>query len=153
MPVAGAPALATVGVAEDLSTFGDQDLIDALDTLREVDDVNLVSIPDAMASLAGVTAANVQQAMITHCEQMADRFAVLDALAPVAAQPLFGANSVDEQRNGLGSGECSALYYPGSSPARGRGDPLLVPPSGHVCGIIARSDGSRACTRRRPASW
>ena len=154
MPLAGAPALLTpFGTAENLTTFGDQDLIDALDTLREIDDVNMVSIPDAMASLAGITAANVQQAMVAHCEQMADRFAVLDALAPVAGQPLFGAGSVDEQRNGLDTERgYAALYYPWLQvrPA-GRGDPVLVPPSGHVCGIFARSDNTKG-VHKAPAN-
>jgi phage tail sheath protein FI len=153
LPAAGAPALGTVGVQEDLTTLGDQDLIDALDTLREVDDVNLVSVPDCMAQLAGVTPANVQQAAIAHCEQLADRFAVLDALAPAPGQPLFGANSVDEQRNGLDSERgYGALYYPWLQvrPA-GRGDPVLVPPSGHVCGIMARSDNTKG-VHKAPAN-
>ncbi|MGE0441801.1 MAG: phage tail sheath family protein [Gemmatimonadales bacterium] len=153
LPLAGAPAQTVVGVAEDLTTLGDQDLIDALDTLREIDDVNLISIPDCMAGLPGVTAANVQQAIITHCEQMADRFGVLDALAPVAGQPLFGAGSVDEQRNGLDTERgYAALYYPWLQvrPA-GRGDPVLVPPSGHVCGIFARSDNSKG-VHKAPAN-
>ena len=142
-----------MGVPEDLTTLGDQDLIDALDTLREIDDVNMISIPDCMAGLPGVTAANVQQAIITHCEQMADRFGVLDALAPVAGQPLFGTGSVDEQRNGLDTERgYAALYYPWLQvrPA-GRGDPVLVPPSGHVCGIFARSDNSKG-VHKAPAN-
>ncbi|HKP27924.1 MAG TPA: phage tail sheath subtilisin-like domain-containing protein [Gemmatimonadales bacterium] len=153
LPAAGAPTQTSTGTAEDLTTFGDQDLIDALDTLREIDDVNMVSIPDCMAGLPGVTAANVQQAIITHCEQMADRFAVLDALAPVAGQPLFGTGSVDEQRNGLDTERgYAALYYPWLQvrPA-GRGDPVLVPPSGHVCGIFARSDNSKG-VHKAPAN-
>ena len=153
LPLAGAPALAIVGTAEDLTALGDQDLIDALDTLREKDDVNLVAVPDCMAQLAGVTPATVQQAVIAHCEQLADRFAVLDALAPVPAQPLFGVNSVDEQRNGLDSERgYSALYYPWLQvrPA-GRGDPILVPPCGHVCGIMARSDNTKG-VHKAPAN-
>jgi phage tail sheath protein FI len=154
LPLAGAPALATVGTAEDLTTLGDQDLIDALDTLREIDDVNLVSVPDCMASIgATLTPATVQQAVIAHCEQLADRFAVLDAIAPAPGQLLFGAGSVDEQRNGLDSERgYAALYYPWLQvrPA-GRGDPVLVPPSGHVCGIIARSDNSKG-VHKAPAN-
>jgi hypothetical protein len=153
LPIAGAPALGTVGTPEDLTALGDQHLIDALDTLREIDDVNLVSVPDCMATLAGVTPATVQQAVIAHCEQLADRFAVLDALAPVPRQLLFGAGSVDEQRNGLDSERgFAALYHPWLQvrPA-GRGDPILVPPSGHVCGIIARSDNSKG-VHKAPAN-
>lgn len=154
LPVAGAPNQTSVGAAEDLTTIGDQDLIDALETLREVDDVNLVAVPDCMADLpATLTPAIVQQAVITHCEQMADRFAVLDALIPVPSQPLFGTGSVDQQRSGLDSERgYAALYYPWLQvrPA-GRGDPVLVPPSGHVCGIMARSDNSKG-VHKAPAN-
>jgi phage tail sheath protein FI len=153
LPVAGAPALSSTGTAENLAALGDQDLIDALDTLREIDDVNLIAVPDCMASLAGLTASNVQQAVITHCEQLADRFAVLDALAPVPGQPLFGVGSVDEQRSGLDSERgYAALYYPWLQVRPGgRGDPVLVPPCGHVCGIVARSDNTKG-VHKAPAN-
>ncbi|NIP86534.1 MAG: phage tail sheath family protein, partial [Planctomycetales bacterium] len=62
----GAVALAG-GANEDLSTLGDQDYIDALETLREIDEVSLVAAP-------GVTSPPVQQALIAHCELLADRF-------------------------------------------------------------------------------
>src|SRR4029453_6868056 len=37
LPLAGAPAQTTVGVPEDLTTLGDQDLIDARDAVRDID--------------------------------------------------------------------------------------------------------------------
>ncbi|MBD2089951.1 phage tail sheath subtilisin-like domain-containing protein [Microcoleus sp. FACHB-1515] len=132
------------GENENLATIDDQDYIDALETLREIDDVNLIAIPDR-------TTAPVQQAVITHCEQMGDRFAVLDA--STADLKLFGAGSVEAQRRGLDSTRgYSALYYPWLRvPPTGRGDPVLVPPSGHVCGIIARSDTLRG-VHKAPAN-
>jgi Bacteriophage tail sheath protein len=138
------------GAAENLATMADVDFIDAIDTLRTVDDVNLLAVPDCLAGLAGVNAVAVQQAMIAHCELLGDRFAVLDA------QPgldLFGATSIETQRLGLDSARgYAALYYPWLRvrPA-GVGDPLLVPPSGHVCGIIARSDNTRG-VHKAPAN-
>ena len=94
--------------------------------------------------------ATVQQAVIAHCEQMADRFAVLDARPGLG---LFGAGSIEEQRKGLDSTRgYAALYYPSLRvPRVGPGAPILVPPSGHVCGIIARSDNTRG-VHKAPAN-
>ncbi len=137
------PSALTGGDDEDLSDLDDQDFIDALDELRAIDDVNLIAIPDNRTDA-------VQQQLISHCEQMADRFAVLDADAGL---PLFGDDSIEDQRRGVDSMRgYSALYYPWIRvrPA-GRGAPILVPPSGHVCGIIARSDNTRG-VHKAPAN-
>ena len=145
LPLAGAFPLGG-GVDEDLTALTNQDFVDALDTLREIDDVNIIAIPDNTSDV-------VQQALIAHCEQLGDRFAVLDPLRPAPDQPLFGANSIEEQRLGVDSTRgYAALYYPWLrvSPA-GAGAPILVPPSGHVCGIMARSDATRG-VHKAPAN-
>jgi phage tail sheath protein FI len=87
----------------------------------------------------------VQQGIIGHCELLADRFGVLDPLPGVV---LFGdANTagVDQQRPGLDSARgYAALYYPWVRVEHaGGGKPVLVPPSGHVCGHIAWTDINR----------
>jgi phage tail sheath protein FI len=141
------------GAPEDISTMTDVDFIDAIDTLRMIDDVNLLSVPDCLSGIGGVTTANVQQAMIAHCEQLGDRFAVLDA-EPGA--PLFDTPAtpgIETQRRGVDSTRgYAALYYPWLRvrPAAA-GEPILVPPSGHVCGIIARSDNTRG-VHKAPAN-
>jgi phage tail sheath protein FI len=128
----------TGGATENLAIMTDQDFIDALDTLREIDDVNIIAIPDRIT-------APVQQAVIAHCEQMHERFAVLDALRPAPDQPLFGPNSIEQWRQGVDSTRgYAALYYPWLRVRAASGGVLiLVPPSGHICGIIARVDNSR----------
>ena len=130
----GAPVDLTGGTNEDLMTMGNVDYIDALDIRREVDDVNMIAIPDAADSLV------VQQAVIAHCEQLGDRFAVLDALMPVPNQPLFGANSVEAQRLGLDSTRgYAALFYPWLRVApAGAGAPILVPPSAITAAVSTR---------------
>ena len=79
----------------------------------------------------------VQQTMIEHCEIMKDRVAILDAA--------FGADlqEVQEWRRNWDS-KYAAFYYPWIRVD----DPLrldnqitrLIPPSGHIVGIYARSD-------------
>jgi phage tail sheath protein FI len=141
----------TGGGDEDLTAILDQHFIDALETLRRIDDVNLVAIPDCLRlPPAQGSALTVQQAMITHCEQTADRFAVLDALPGL---PLFGDDSIETQRAGLDSpGGYGGLYYPWLRVRPvGPGAPILVPPSGHVCGIIARTDTTRG-VHKAPAN-
>jgi hypothetical protein len=124
------------GADEDLTNLGDAEYLDALDTLRDVDDVNLVAVP-------AVTTPTVQQAVIAHCQQLADRFAVLDAAPSLPPFAIGADHGVDSQRAGLDSaGGYAALYYPWLRvPPPRNGAPILVPPSGHVCGIIARSHG------------
>jgi hypothetical protein len=148
-PVAAPPdtvpttlAVNTTGAAETLP-LGDGDFIDALDTLRRIDEVTLVACPDR-------TTPGVQQQIIAHCEQLADRFAVLDS-AP--DRTLSGPNSIENQRNGVDSARgYAALYYPWIRVQNATRDAtMLVPPSGHVCGIMARSDNTRG-VHKAPAN-
>lgn len=141
------------GRNENLSGITDQNFTAALDVLDRIDDVNLVTIPDAVTLVNAAQRTSVQQAVIAHCERMQDRFGVLDGLRPVPNQPLFGAGSVEEQRQALDSSSgYAALYYPWlrvSSFTPGAFE--LIPPSGHICGIIARSDSARG-VHKAPAN-
>ena len=76
------------GADENLTALGDPDYLDALATLRRIDDVNIIAIPDNTGPV-------VQQALITHCEQMQDRFAVLDAKSNLS---LFEAGAIQVER-------------------------------------------------------
>jgi phage tail sheath protein FI len=134
MPAASAANLAG-GTVEDLTTIADQDFIDALDTLQSIPDANMIAIPDR-------TTPAVQQAVIAQCELLADRFGVLDA--EPGLDP-FAPGQLQAQRAGLDSTRgYAALYYPWLNvlPATGS-DPVLVPPSGHTCGIFALTDQTR----------
>lgn len=131
------------GENENLSDINAQDYIDAIDTLRDIDAVTLVAAP-------GVTEAAVQQALIAHCEMMGDRFAVLDS---IPGAEMFGDDSVEEQRRSVSSTRgFAALYYPWLrtlSAATGKKE--LVPPSGHICGIMTRVDNNRG-VHKAPAN-
>jgi phage tail sheath protein FI len=134
-----------LGADEDLDTLDDSAFATALDNLRRVSDVRLVSIPDGYPRKEGekpkLTAA-VHAAAIAHCEQMADRFAVLD---PEPGLDLFGPTSIETRRAAVDSTRgYSALYYPWVRVARAGVGPLVtVPPSGHVCGLMAHVDDTR----------
>lgn len=96
-------------------------------------DVSQLAVPGAMSRA-------VQNALITHCETMRFRTAILDARGPQ--------NSVADvlaQRN-EGDSVHAALYYPWLEIPDLRARPgtldqvLEIPPSGHVMGLIARTD-------------
>ena len=80
---------------------------------------------------------DVVAAIIRHCEHSRFRFAVIDT-----AQGQADAASLDPRADWDTS--YAAFYYPWiRSPDPQSGVPRLVPPSGHVTGIYARSDTER----------
>lgn len=134
-PAVVASQALTGGANDDPTALTPTDYSNALAALEAIDDVNFIATPDS-------TDISVQLALIAHCENMHDRFAILDA--PRGA-PLFGTDSVEIRRNAVTSANgFAALYYPWLrvAPAAGT-DPILVPPSGHVAGIYARTDTNR----------
>ncbi len=111
--------------------------------LKNIEEISIASIP-------GRTSLDVQSELITHCELMKYRFAVLDSqLGDRLAE-------VQEQR-GLYDTKYAALYYPwlripdpfpDNPQVRGT---VLIPPSGHAIGIYARSDIDRG-VHKAPAN-
>ncbi|HEY6058335.1 MAG TPA: phage tail sheath family protein, partial [Candidatus Limnocylindrales bacterium] len=121
--------------------------------LEAVDTVTMLAVPDLMAvyqqgviDLEGVQA--VQLAMIAHCELMGDRVAILDA------PPGYNAQQIREWRvdkAGYDS-KYASLYWPWIKvfdPLAGQA--VMVPPSGHMAGIWARSDDTRG-VHKAPAN-
>jgi len=134
-PAVAAAAPLTGGAPDQPPSLQAHHYKEALGRLEAIDDVNMIAIPDR-------TDDDVQLAMIAHCERMHDRFAILDS-RPGAK--LSGSGSVVEHRHGVDSTDgYAALYYPWLfvSPATGPGR-VLVPPSGHVAGVFARTDARR----------
>jgi len=147
-PAVGAPETVSadeyVGDAAERTGFGG---------LEAVDEVTMVAVPDLMGAyqrgaidLESVQA--VQSAMIAHCELMGDRMAILDP------PPGLSAQQVREWRTdqaGFDS-KYATLYYPWIKVF----DPLtgtnrFMPPSGHLAGVWARSDGARG-VHKAPAN-
>jgi uncharacterized protein len=121
--------------------------------LETIDEITMVAVPDLMSAhqrglidADGVKA--VQLAVISHCEQMGDRVAVLDTPPDLTAQRV----RVWRQDEAGYDSRFAALYYPWLKvfdPASGQ--TITVPPSGHVAGVWARSDAERG-VHKAPAN-
>lgn len=103
-----------------------------ISALTAIDDISIVAVP-------GQTAQTVQNALIGHCELMRYRVAVLDGIANARLA------DIQAQRQ-LYDSTRAALYHPWlliADPFGRPDDRLVIPPSGHVCGIYARTDTER----------
>ncbi|MBK1699389.1 phage tail sheath family protein [Thiococcus pfennigii] len=145
------PQPTILGVSDSPEALGANHFMDGLNVLRDIDDVNIVCIPDAAAH---PECFSIQQALIEHCVAMRDRVSVLDARPRLAAS---GPNSVEEQRADVESeGGFAALYYPWlvvrdptSSGSVTR--TITIPPCGHIAGVYARTDAERG-VHKAPAN-
>ena len=160
-----------VNVGVDNSIVGDGQGRKGLEVLEESDEIAIVAAP-------GYMDAESYDALLSHCEKMKDRVAILDAppqvskidaltkvaTAPAKAKKSRGA-SEDTKPSGEAKSEADALrprqsdggwgaYYFPHITVR---DPLSpkdlvdVPPSGHIAGIYARSDATRG-VHKAPAN-
>lgn len=139
-----------------------------LGALETIDEVALVAAP-------GFTSAAAYDAVLNHCERMADRVAILDgpesiqsinALTKVASansgskKAAGGAGAAaaagaatDGLRPRNSDGGYGAVYFPwivGRDPMV-PGNLITTPPSGHLAGIYARSDAARG-VHKAPAN-
>lgn len=123
-----------------------------LEALGELDDIAIVALPDAGAMLTADDVQGCADRLISHAERYRYRIAVVDAPAN---------SSISEVREFRGKfdSKYAALYHPwieildplfpnvpGVPPRK-----LLLPPSGFVCGIFARSDIERG-VHKAPAN-
>lgn len=90
----------SVGNTESVPTA--TDYTNAIDTLEAIDEVTLVSCPDAALLLSESNLITVQQEMLAHCAKMKDRIALLDVVNPKTFRDDIGLT-------GLSYG---AAYYP-----------------------------------------
>ncbi|TFG42812.1 MAG: phage tail sheath family protein [Syntrophobacterales bacterium] len=117
-----------------------------LQAFNEVDGINIVCIP-------GITSKTVQIAMIAHCENLKDRFCILDPKKDADM------NAIQDQKEDVVSEKgFAALYYPSiKAPLETvEGSKIkvvheFIPPSGCIAGIYARSDAERG-VHKAPAN-
>jgi len=101
-----------------------------IQALEDIPDISIVLAP-------GIWAADVQSAMIVHCETLKYRFAILDPKDDLSI------DGIQSFRSPLDT-KYAALYYPWlevRDPSVSRN--VICPPSGHVAGVYARVDDDR----------
>lgn len=143
-----------VNVGDD-AIAGDEGQRTGLALLAEVDEVAIVAAP-------GYTDAGSYDALLTHCERLQDRVAILDApeavpsiraLTEVATVEAGGGEAGEGLRPRASEGGYGAFYFPWITVR----DPLApnsivnVAPSGHIAGIWARTDAGRG-VHKAPAN-
>ena len=118
--------------------------------LSIADDVTMVMVPDLINAATNEDGSidlglwkAVQTSLITHCELEANRMAVLDS------PPGMNPQQMAEWRSDVAMYDSAfaAMYYPWikvENPAASNGNAeMLVPPSGHMAGVWARTDETR----------
>jgi phage tail sheath protein FI len=103
--------------------------------LIDASEVSIIGAP-------GITDQTTQMALIDQCQNLLYRFAILDpAPTPSGGPPTM--TTIQAQRD-LYDTEYAAIYFPRvvvTDPLSG--NPLAIPPSGHMAGIYAQTDNSR----------
>jgi len=117
---------------------GDPGKKSGIKALEDIDGINIIAVP-------GISDVKVQNEIISQCELLKDRFAILDA------EPDADIASVQVHRDQLDS-KYAAVYYPWIKIT----DPLekidiFTPPGGSIAGIYARSDTERG-VHKAPAN-
>ncbi|MFE2384305.1 phage tail sheath family protein [Streptomyces misionensis] len=148
-----APASGEVSRLDPAEYVGDAGARTGFGGLEAIDEITMVAVPDLMGAyqrgdIDAEGVRTVQLAVISHCEQMGDRVAVLDAPPGLTAQQV---RTWRNDEAGYDS-RYATLYYPWVrvfDPASGRN--TTVPPSGHIAGVWARSDAERG-VHKAPAN-
>jgi phage tail sheath protein FI len=158
-----------VNIGQNGSLRGDGKRRQGLALLEEIDEVAIVAAP-GFVDLAS------HDALLEHCERLQDRFAILDAPEPVINIDILkkvgtaGVTKTKKTDGEADAGDTSSGETSGARPRtsdRGYGafyfpwiivnDPfspkenVAVPPSGHLAGIYARTDGTRG-VHKAPAN-
>src|SRR5262245_20411800 len=156
-----------VNVGKDGALVGDARERRGLDTLKAVDDIAIVAAP-------GYADSQSYEALLAHCEGMKDRVAILDTAEEVSNIDLLTqvatAKAPRKAKSAEGEGATTPLETPGLRPRQSDGgygavyypwittsdvfkpkELINVPPSGHLAGIYARTDGARG-VHKAPAN-
>jgi len=134
----GDDAYDSLGVGDFIGEDGGSGARTGIVALEDIDEVAICAVP-------GVWAGSVQSALITHCEFLKDRFAILDPQLNLSIE------GIQEFREPFDT-SYAALYHPWLStrdPVSGRD--VEVAPSGHIAGIYARVDVERG-VHKAPAN-
>jgi phage tail sheath protein FI len=129
---------------------GSESTRQGINGLAVAQDVTIVVVPDLITAATkedgsvdlGLWKA-VQTSLISHCEQHGNRMAILDSPPGMTPQ------QIKEWRSDVAMYDSgyAALYYPWikvENPIGTNGDAeVIIPPSGHIAGVWARTDETR----------
>jgi phage tail sheath protein FI len=129
---------------------GSESARNGINGLSVASDVTMVVVPDLITAATGADGKvdlnlwkSVQTALISHCEQNGNRMAILDA------PPGMSPQQIKDWRSDVAMYDSAfaALYYPWikvDNPIGVNGNSeMLIPPSGHIAGVWARTDETR----------
>jgi len=150
-PLAIDKKLLETPVASDFR--GDVSERKGVEGLEVLDDVTMLVVPDLMTTMPGQKldldmVKAVQSMMISHCERMGDRVAILDTPPDLTPQ------EAKRWRMDIAGFDSSyaAMYYPWIKVMDAATDTVVkMPASGHVAGLWARSDNTRG-VHKAPAN-
>lgn len=119
--------------------------VTGLSAIGRIDEISIVCVPDEVNAtlLSAVDRNTIQTAVVTQCEQLKDRIAVL--------QIERGQEDIGQIQPPVTS-SYAAVYYPWLRVQKpGTSDTILLPPGGHVAGVYAGTDVSRG-VHKAPAN-
>jgi phage tail sheath protein FI len=150
--VVKSPSASTLPAVQPNHFMGDVTERSGVEGLEIAEDVTMIACPDLMSAYqAGAIdrdgVKSVQIAMIAHCERMGDRMAILDPLPDLSPQEVRTWRQAETNYDS----KFAALYYPWIKIAGPEGQPIAVPPSGHMAGIYAYTDNTRG-VHKAPAN-
>lgn len=132
-----------INVGKDGPLTGNGDVRNGLDLLELTDEVSIVAAP-------GRTDSASHDQLISHCEKMRNRIAILDPPDQVTSISDL-AGELRPRESDLGFG---AFYFPNilvQDPLDPKRPHVSVSPSGHIAGIYARTDACRG-VHKAPAN-
>jgi uncharacterized protein len=108
----------------------------AIESFASFTDIDILAAPDLPTDEN--KRIEFQRWLLTHCERLGDRIAILDLDQGISKSlskypSLLTVNQTSSARYG-------ALYFPWLKVKAADGSDKVIPPCGHVAGIIARSD-------------
>jgi uncharacterized protein len=134
----GDDGLASLTPADFVGVDGGSGARTGIVALEDIDEIAICAVP-------GIWSGTVQSALITHCETLKDRFAILDPQGDLSVEGIQEFRAPYDTRY-------AALYYPWlftRHPVTGAD--VEVAPSGHLAGIYARTDIERG-VHKAPAN-
>jgi phage tail sheath protein FI len=130
------------------------EVTNALSKLEKIDEIAIVAAPGALAQ-------DVQTALLDHCENLQDRFAIIDGQKAIQSDGTTITIDVSSIQGTVRDSNYAALYFPWIEVVDQTLDPitnrpvagakLFMPPSGHMAGIYARVDEARG-VHKAPAN-